>query len=558
MAGNLQALTGLDAVRKNHLPATNYREFFENLTKPCSLEMAKYFPRIAPCTCLAAFAITALASLPDHPNIIFVQVDSMDGRTALPSSPALTPNIDRLAARGVRFDNAYCAAPECVPSRAALWSGRRTDQTGAWANGHGLPPDYPIIMRQVEVVGYDTMFIGRHDFLSGSHSLSANLSTWVRAVPNFAIPSEDRPKSTVRGNSTRVHGGDWVNSDKCVKWLADRIEEKNPKPFMLSCGFSCPHPGYSTSHYWLEKGVNMSAIRMPVWQDEKDMHPVQLYEVITKNCSGNWSADEVRAIRATYYAMVAEADAFSGQIFDQIANSSLVNNTVVFFWSDHGDMTMSHKQFYKETTLEGGARVPLIVAGPDGIRKGAVQTRPTSLIDLFPTIMDLAHAPHPDGLAGFSLLPDLLEEPSEYSGPSPPHPDWVLSQAHMDHSNTGQFMLRQNNWKYIEYAGYPAQLFDLDSDPDELHDLSTNATCADTLANMSKLLRTILDPEDVDKRAKTFDKESFRKWKDGLGDDYNKTIGSPHIRWYWAWNKNPELYLSLIDKWLNTPDDNNQ
>ena len=252
--------------------------------------------------------------------------------------------------------------------------------------------------------------------------------------------------------------------------------------------------------------------------------------------------------------MVAEADAFVGQILDQIANTSLVNNTVVFFWSDHGDMTMDHKQFYKETTFEGSARVPLIIAGPEGMRRGAIQKRATSLIDLFPTIMDLAHVDHPEGLAGFSLVPDLLEEPSLYTGPSPPHPDWVLSQAHMDHSNTGQFMIRQNQWKYIEYAGYDPQLFNLDDDPNELHDLSTNSSAASVLQSMRSLLRTMLDPDDVDKRAKAFDKQSFQTWKDKLGDRYNETIGSKSIRWHWAWQKNPELYLSLIDKWLNTPD----
>ena len=146
---------------------------------------------------LGAFlALVQAAPIASKPNIIFIHVDSMDGRTALPESPALTPNINRLASRGVRFDNTYCAAPECVPSRAAIWSGRRPDQTGVWSNGHGLLPDYPIIMEQVAQNGYDTNFIGRHDFLSGHHSLSANLSSWTRAVPKFAIPSLNQVSKT--------------------------------------------------------------------------------------------------------------------------------------------------------------------------------------------------------------------------------------------------------------------------------------------------------------------------------------------------------------------------
>lgn len=227
---------------------------------------------------LLLFVVTGALPLPDKPNIIFVHVDSMDGRTALPDSPALTPNIDQLASRGVLFQNTYCASPECVPSRSALWSGRRTDQTGAWSNGHGLSANYPIIMDRVAANGYDTLFIGRHDFLSGSHSLSANLSSWTRAVPDFAIPSEGRPKASISDSEeVRVHNGDWEKSDECVRWLQDRQQNKSAsdKPFMLSCGFIIPHPGYHTSKYWYNKGVNHSAITIPTWLPEDQMHPVQ-------------------------------------------------------------------------------------------------------------------------------------------------------------------------------------------------------------------------------------------------------------------------------------------
>jgi len=248
--------------------------------------------------------------------------------------------------------------------------------------------------------------------------------------------------------------------------------------------------------------------------------------------------------------MVAEADAIVGQIFTAIENSSYINNTVVFFWSDHGDMTMDHKQFYKETTLEGSARVPLVVAGPPGIRRGAVQKRVTSLIDLFPTVMDLTGTPHPSGLAGFSLAPDLLEKPGDMASSS--HPDWVLCQAHMDHSNTGQFMIRQNDWKYINYVGYPAQLFNLAKDPNELQNIAGQNP--DMVKQLESILTSQLDPDSVDKAAKKFDKDSFVTWKDSLGDKYNSTIGSKAIRWYPMWHTNPDYYLGLIEKWLQDTD----
>lgn len=501
-------------------------------------------------------ASVQVASMSSKPNIIFVHVDSMDGRTIVPDSPVIARNFDRLASRGVRFDNTYCAAPECVPSRAAIWSGRRPDQTGVWSNGHGLSADYPIIMKQVAKNGYDTNFIGRHDFLSGHHTLSANLTSWTRAVPKFAIPQDSRPKSEVKNSEEiRIHSRDWQHSDECVKWLKDRMNSSAAStPFMLSCGFSCPHPPYVTSKYWYEKGVNHDAISMPMWTPESEMHPVQHYATITKNCSGNWSNDEIRTLRATYYAMVAEADAFVGQIFSFIENSSYVNNTVIAFWSDHGDMTLDHKQVSKETTLEGSGRVPLVISGPSHmIKQGITIQRVTSLIDLFPTVMDLTGTPHPPGLAGWSLATDLgLVQNSEQSIPPPPHPDWVICQAHMDHSNTGQIMIRQQQWKYIYYAaGQPAELFNLYYDPGELKNL------ADTRPDMVKQLHSILigqlDLEVVDKAAKKFDKDSFITWKKGLGEKYNHTIGSHTISWYPNWSKNPDYYLSLIEDWLKEP-----
>ena len=213
----------------------------------------------------------ALSVLPKKPNIIFVHVDSMDGRTALPDSPALTPNIDRLASRGVRFDNTYCASPECVPSRSALWSGRRTDQTGAWSNGHGLPPNYPIIMDHVADNGYDTLFISRHDFLSGHHSLSANLSSWTRAVPNFAILSESHPQADI----TRCVTGKHLTSVS-IGYKTD--SKMNQQVINHSCsvvGSAFLILDITLQSIGTPRVSITAAVTIPTWLPEDQMHPVQ-------------------------------------------------------------------------------------------------------------------------------------------------------------------------------------------------------------------------------------------------------------------------------------------
>lgn len=165
-------------------------------------------------------------------------------------------------------------------------------------------------------------------------------------------------------------------------------------------------------------------------------------------------------------------------------------------------------------------------------KQGITVKRVASLIDLFPTVMDLTGTTHPQGLAGWSLADDLgFSKSSELPSSKIPHPDWVLCQAHMDHSNTGQFMIRQGDWKYIYYAaGYPPELFNLADDPGEMNNLADSN--ADTMKQLHAILTSQLNPEEVDKAAKKYDKASFVTWKSGIGDKYSSVIGSPDIRWH--------------------------
>mmetsp|Transcript_5328 Transcript_5328/g.5803 ORF Transcript_5328/g.5803 Transcript_5328/m.5803 type:complete len:542 (+) Transcript_5328:23-1648(+) len=540
--------------------------------------------RIINLTLLIVFFVYISAK---RPNVLYLHVDSMDGRTALPGSPALTPNIDALIKRGVQFTNTYAHAPECVPSRSSLWSGRRTDRTGAYNNGRGLSVQYPIAMDRVYANGYDIGILGRRDFnffgdsfnpahsmfanipsmMSEedilTHSLSANLSAWLRAVPDLNLPWEWTVKPTVLPNSankTDVHTIDWKRAEQCSQFLQDRAKNGSDTPFFVSCGFICPHPVYKTSQYWYEKGVDASKITLPVWGPLEEMHPVQRYESDTKDVAlwpnmtvHNWDPKVIKEIRHVYYAMIAEADAFVGQVLNALKSSGLEDDTIVIFWSDHGDMTMEHRQFYKESLLEGSARVPLVIAGP-GVKKGKKVTRATSLLDLFPTVMDLTQTPWPTGnysLDGYSLLEDISDGTWETLGPHQKHPDWIFFQWHGDHTNTGQFGIRQGDWKYIRYIGYTSHLFNITADPGELDDLATKNP--DVVKKLDALLMSVVDPVAVDKAAKDWDKEMFKKWKEVQGDQWLESLASNDLRWHPGWETNPKKWTDLINTWLATP-----
>jgi choline-sulfatase len=183
--------------------------------------------------------------------------------------------------------------------------------------------------------------------------------------------------------------------------------------------------------------------------------------------------------------------------------------------------------------------VPLIVIGP-GLKKGLVTKDLVSQVDIYPTLMDMAGLEHPDWLVGHSLMPLMKGQPAE-------RPDWVLSQYHSNMTNTGIFMLRQGPWKYIAYAGYEPQLFNLQDDPEEMNNLAQQRK--DLTRDMDAKLRRIVDYPAVDAKVKAYDKASFRKWRAGLDD---KAFREAMARVYKLapWTSEDDNRLAA---WLNAP-----
>lgn len=162
--------------------------------------------------------------------------------------------------------------------------------------------------------------------------------------------------------------------------------------------------------------------------------------------------------------------------------------------------------------------------------------------------MDLLDITPPNGLQGYSLAPDLLVHEEEKSN----HPEWILSQFHSDHMNTGTFMVRMDDIKLIYYVGYPTQLFNITQDPYELNDLSNDEP--EMLLKMMNLLMELIEPTEADEEAKKFDKETFLSWKESLGNNFNSTIAE-NISWSQYWSQSPEAYLELVEDWVKSPID---
>ncbi|XP_071379087.1 arylsulfatase K [Centroberyx affinis] len=495
-----------------------------------------------------------------RPNIVMVMSDAFDGRLTFdPGSKVVQlPYINYLRELGATFLNAYTNSPICCPSRAAMWSGQFVHLTQSWNNYKCLDANATTWMDLLEENGYHTQRLGKLDYTSGSHSVSNRVEAWTRDV-QFLLRQEGRPVTQLVGNvsKVRIMEKDWETTDRATQWI-HHIAAPLHQPFALYLGLNLPHTyrtdslgptaggsTFRTSPYWLKK-VNSDLISVPKWLPMSAMHLVDYYSTFTKNCSGNFTEEEVKSIRAFYYAMCAEADAMLGQVISALRETGLLNNTVVIFTADHGDLAMEHRQFYKMSMFEGSSHVPLLVMGP-GLMSGLQVNQPVSLVDLYPTVLEIAGISAPGDLSGHSLLP-LLSKPSVY--PPKLHPDWVLSEYHGCNANASTYMLRTGRWKYIAYAdglSIPPQLFDLTLDKEELHNVVHKFP--DVWAHLDKLLRSIVDYPNVSKTVHLYNKQQFSAWRQGLGSNYSQVIAN--LRWHVDWQKDVSANERAVDEWLN-------
>ncbi|KAL3063473.1 hypothetical protein OYC64_003107 [Pagothenia borchgrevinki] len=495
-----------------------------------------------------------------RPNIVMVMSDAFDGRLTFdPGSKVVKlPYVNYLRELGTTFLNAYTNSPICCPSRAAMWSGQFVHLTESWNNYKCLDANATTWMDLLEENGYVTKSMGKLDYTSGSHSVSNRVEAWTRDV-QFLLRQEGRPVTQLVGNmsTVRIMRKDWGNTDKAAQWIHQRAASSH-QPFALYLGLNLPHPykteslgptaggsTFLTSPYWLKK-VSSELITVPKWLPVEAMHPVDFYSTFTKNCSGVFTVEEIKSIRAFYYAMCAEADAMLGQVISALRETGLLDNTVVIFTADHGEMAMEHRQFYKMSMFEGSSHVPLMIMGP-GLMSGLQVNQLVSLVDLYPTVLDISGVAAVGHISGHSLLP-LLSKARVFSKKQ--HPDWVLSEYHGCNVNASTYMLRSGRWKYIAYADgltVPPQLFDVTLDKDELHNVVLKFP--DVQAHLDKLLRGIVNYPEVSKNVHLYNRKAFGAWRHSVGTNYSQVIAN--LRWHVDWQKDAFAYERAIDKWLD-------
>jgi choline-sulfatase len=445
-------------------------------------------------------------------NLLFIMSDEHSKRVlGCNGHPMIkTPNLDRLARRGVRFTDAYCNSPICVPSRASFQTGRYVHAIRFWDNAIAYDGSVPSWAHRLKGAGHRVDSIGKLHFRSpdDDNGFTQELMP-LHVVDGIGDPIgmlRDPPpprKAALKlaadagcGDSPYQGYDDRITA-AAEEWIAARAAKPDRKPWTLFVSLVCPHFPLIARPEW----YNMYPEDQVPWPGlyGPNERPTHAYLEAMRACQiydqGFDNPHKVRKAIAAYFGLVSFVDHNVGRLVAALDKHGLARDTRVIYTSDHGDNLGTRGLWGKSNMYEESAAVPMLMAGPE-VPEGVTCREPVSLVDAFPTIVDcMGMAPHADDrdLPGASLMDVVAGRVPERT---------VMSEYHAAGAVTGVFMLRKGRFKYVHYVGMPPQLFDLDADPYETHDLGQDPGCRGLVADCEAALRKVVDPEAADRQAR--------------------------------------------------------
>lgn len=426
-----------------------------------------------------------------RPNVLLIVTDDMNNALGCYGHPLVkSPNIDRLAARGVRFDRAYCQAPVCNPTRASFFSGLLPETVDVLDNKMAWPKQPPggqYMPHFFQERGYYTGTIGK----ILDHKRVPNQPYWNLEIREWGkFPDEEqmaeRGRLSERGSSfwakikvPEVETGDGFVARRAVAAL--EREAKQQQPFFLAVGFRRPHSPYAAPSRYFDL-YPPESIRLP------HSPPEHLASILPAAKNGLAPHEEgALATLRGYYACISFVDAQVGLLLDALDQLKLWENTIVVFVSDHGYHTGHHGMWHKGTLFEQSARVPMIIAAPKK-ESGVACGRVAEILDLYPTLADLCGLEVPKSLEGISLAP-LLANPQQ-----PWQRAAFTVEARIDAEGKRTLVghsVRTERYRYSEWdsGNQGRELYDHDNDPDEFVNLAQQPAYAETIARLQGLLQ---------------------------------------------------------------------
>jgi uncharacterized sulfatase len=439
-----------------------------------------------------------------RPNVLFIAVDDMNNDLGCFGHPLVkSPGIDRLAERGMRFERAYCQFPLCSPSRSSLLTGLRPDSTRVFNLQYHFRQDLPDVVTLPQMFMKNGYYVARVGKLYhygnpgdiGTNGLDDRGSWMERFNPagrdKTTLESDIMNYTPKRGLGSAMAfladktGTDEQHTDGKVADQAIRLlEEHKDKPFFIAAGFYKPHCPWVTPKKYFDL-YPMDPIVLPlITPQTPNNYPIPALASTTPWPYFGVTTDQARECKRAYYASISFVDAQIGRLLDAVDRLGLRQNTIIVFWSDHGYHLGEHGLWFKQSCFEESARVPLIISVPGQKTAGRACSRLVELIDLYPTLADLAGLTPPSHLEGVSLRP-LIENP---------HAQWErAAYTQVQRGADPGHSVRTEQWRYTEWAfsKQGAELYDHDHDPQELYNLAGDAKYADVVARMKHLLKQV-------------------------------------------------------------------
>ncbi len=463
------------------------------------------------CFCLLVLlmASTATRTSPaaerTRPNVLFLICDDLNCDLGSYGHPLVkSPNIDRLAARGVRFDRAYCQYPLCGPSRASFMTGLYPDQTLIHRNSIYIREHVPNVMTLSQTFRSADYFATRIGKIY-HYNVPKHIGTSGHDDPyswNYTINPRGRDKedeaqifslipgsyggtlSWLAADGTDVEQTDGIAATEAIGQLQKHAQ--TGQPFYLAVGLYRPHTPYVAPKKYFEM-YPLESINVPqVPAGYHETIPDAAVKSITRKSEHRLSDKVAREAMQAYYASISFADAQLGRVLDALEAHGLSDNTVVLFTSDHGYHMGEHGHWQKTTLFENAARVPLVIAGPGVTEKGKVCDTPVEMVDFYPTLTELCGLEIPKFTSGVSLVPALRDVGSLLRDKRSNVRDSALTQYGNGYS------LRTERYRYTEWGPNGkegTELYDHHSDPQEMVNLAKQDSAQKTVAELSRQLR---------------------------------------------------------------------
>ena len=492
--------------------------------------------RILPIALLLASAVVHAQTTPAEPpkkNVLFLICDDLNADLGCYGHPLVkSPNIDRLAARGVRFDRTYCQYPLCNPSRSSFLTGRYPFQTGILTNGphfRKFIPDVVTLPQYFRNHGYFVARVGKlyHYGVPGdigtdglddppSWEAKANPRGLDREVqdrihcivPNGPLGSS---LSWLRLESKDEEQTDGVGATEAIKFLEANDPKKTGKPFFLAFGCYRPHSPYVAPGKYFDLYPREKIV--PVIEKPGDRDDIPPCAVEDKPNQRDVPLEKRKEIIQAYFASISYADAQLGRVLDALERLGLAQDTVVVFTSDHGYLLGEHGLWQKHNLFEPTARVPLVIAEPGSAQAGKTSKALVEMVDFYPTLAELAGLPPPAGASGRSLVPVLRDPAAAHreaaftvcnarrAKADPPglkKGGRKPAKGGEDNAGGGReeqilgYSIRTDRYRYTEWGdGGEAgvELYDEEKDPDEYVNLAEDPAQTETVKKLKDLLR---------------------------------------------------------------------